>query len=324
MYRWKRFDLGHIPRASRPAALDLQLRQWSPFSDSGFYVVWQDGLATAFCWDASAVAQAIAAQGLAPGRVRVIPETALRPRYAEGVRMLACLAGVEGQYWVEGQLRHSRWWRQAPSPEAWLSFQRDAGLLPEAQGPAVPTPQALDWLEKPWAGQAGFSGWLTESWRDERWVYLALALLLAPATSWYAAQLYQYRAIGERLQEEQAALQGDAGPLAEARGQALQSLARIQQLRALDPYPHQLELLAWVSEKLMGKGDQLTEWNYRDGKLKLTLATAADVQSSTLVNLLHTSGWFDNIRSTPGKNAKSITFEMDVLELKAVPPADRA
>lgn len=322
-YRLKRFDLTHIPRASRAAALELQLRQWSPFEQTAYYTNWHQGTATVFGWDAGAVNQAMAGQGLKPSRVRVIPETVLRPRYAEGARILACLQGFEGQIWSGGELRHSRWWQDRPSPEAWRMFQRDAGLAPEAQASATPQPQSLDFLDKSWAKQAGSFGAIGENWRNERLAYFILALLLAPPTSWYAAQLYQYRKAEARLQAEYARLQDAAGPLAMARGQALQALVKAQRLSSLDSHPHPLELMAWVAEHLLRQGEQLTEWQYRDGKLKLTLLGTADAQSSDRVNALQSSGLFDNVRSTPGKNPKSIMLEMDVLPLKSAAPADR-
>jgi hypothetical protein len=319
----KRFDLTHIPRADCAAALALQLRQWSPFEQTDYYTSWQQGTATVFGWDADAVNQAIAEQGLKPGRVRVIPETVLRPRYAEGARILACLQGVEGQIWSGGELRQSRWWKDRPSPEAWRMFQRDAGLPPEAQAAAAPEPQVLDFLDKSWAKQAGSFGAVGEIWRDERLAYFILALLLAPPTSWYAAQLYQYREAEARLQAEYTRLQDAAGPLATARGQALQALVKAQRLSSLDPRPHSLELMAWVAEHLLRQGEQLTEWQYRDGKLKLTLLSTTDAQSSDRVNTLQSSGLFDNVRSTPGKNSQSIILEMDVLPLKSAASSDR-
>ncbi|MGZ8218731.1 hypothetical protein [Methylomagnum sp.] len=322
-YRLKRFDLTHIPRANRAAALDLLLRQWSPFQQSAYYTSWNNGSVTVFGWNADLVEQATSEQGLKPARVRVIPETVLRPHYAEGARILACLQGVEGQIWSDGELLHSRWWREQPSQEAWRLFQRDAGLPPEGQSFAVPEPQRLDFLDKPWAKQAGSFGSIGENWRDERLVYFILVLLLAPPTCWYAAQLYQYREAEERLQAEYSRLQREAGPLATARGQALQALVSVQRLWTLDPRPHPLELMAWVAEKLLRNGDQLIEWHYRDGKLKFTLATAADIQSSEMVHMLQSSGFFDNVRSTPGKNSKSIILEMDVLPLKSAAPVDR-
>jgi hypothetical protein len=322
-YRFKRFDLTQIPRANRAAALDLQLRQWAPYPQNGYYVCWNNGLADVFCWNADLVGQAMADRSLRPGRARVIPETVLRPRFAMGAKIIAGLHGYEGQVWGNGQLLQSRWWKELPTAGAWLAFQRDAGISPETQQQDVPAPLRLDWLDKPWGGGAGVKEMLGGGWRDERVAYFVLALLLAPATSWYAAQLHHYRESGERLRADLSALQQDAGSLAAARGEALQSLARIQQLRALDPYPHQLELMAWIAERLVRKGDRLTEWNFQNGKLKITLSTEAEIQSSALVDSLQSSRLFGNVRSSPGKNPKNITLEMDVLDLNAAISPDR-
>lgn len=322
-YRFRRFDLTGIPGGSRAAALDLQLRQWSPYPHNGYHITWDRGAASVFCWDAEQVAEALAGQGLKPKRVRILPETVLCPPGPDGARIIAGLQGFEGQIWSGGQLLRSRWWRELPSREAWLVFQRDAGLLPEAQQPGVPAAQSLNFLDVPWGGRAGIAGMVGDGWRDERLVYLGLALLLGSATSWYAGELHSYQDLGDKLQTELARLQEEAGPLATARGEALQSLTRIQQLRGLDPYPHQLELMAWAAEKLLRPGDRLVEWNFQKGKLKLVLSTEAEIQSSALVHTLQSSGLFGNVRSTPNKTPKHLTLEMDVLELNQAISPDR-
>jgi hypothetical protein len=322
-YRFRRFDLSRIPRASRAAALDLQLRQWSPYAESGYYISWHAGVALTFCWDAEQIGRTIAEQGLKPGRVPVLPETVLRPSSDGGARILAALTGFEGQIWAEGQLLQSRWWKDLPSEEAWLAFQRDAGLAPDLQRATPPAPESPDFLDAPWAGQSRFSDLIGTDWRDERLVYFGLALLLAAPTSWHASRIYGYRALYERMEAEYTALQQEAGMQATARGQAFESLARIRQLRDLDPYPQPMELMAWVAEHVLHSGDRVTEWDFQEGKLKFTLATSADLQSSTLVDLLQGSGLFDNVRSTPGKSPRSFTLEMDVRELKSDPAADR-
>lgn len=296
------------------------MRQWTPFADSGYYVVWTDGLAMAFCWDAGRVGQAIADQGLKPARVRVIPETVLRPAADAGARLLACLQGYEGQIWAGSQLAQSRWWQEVPAIEDWLAFQRDAACPPEEQQASVPSPLELAFAEQAWGRAEGGYGFLVENWKDEKLAYFALALLLLPPTAWQAARLHNYRVAIEQLQAEYAALRQEAGPVAEARGQALQALARVQRLQALDPYPPQLELMAWVAEKLARPGDRLTEWSYQDGRLKFTLAASEDIQSSSaMVNTLQLSGLFDNVRSVASKSPKSISFEMDLLPLNPAP-----
>lgn len=325
LYRFKRFDLKQVPRASRAAALNLQLQQWTPFADSGYYVAWSDGCALAFCWDAARVAEAVSGQNLNPGRVRVIPETVLRPAGSAGARLLASLQGCEGQLWADGQLAQSRWWKDRPAADEWLAFQRDAGCLPDIQQADVPAPQDLTLADTPWARTADGFGWSVGNWRDEKLAYFALALLLLPPTAWQAARLHHYGLATEQLQAELDALQQEAGPVADARGQALQALARVQQLQAIDPYPSQLALMAWIGEKLIRPGERLVEWNYQDGKLKITLATATEIESSsTLVNTLQLSGLFDNVHTQPSKTPKSITLEMDVLPLKPLAQPDHA
>jgi len=128
LYRFRRFDLKHISKAQRTQALRLQIRQWSPYAGPGQYVVWGQDHALVWAWDADRLEADLAAQELKPKSTRVIPESLLHPPLLSGLRLVACLDGVEGQLWQEQRPVHSRWWPETPSATEWLNFQRDAGI----------------------------------------------------------------------------------------------------------------------------------------------------------------------------------------------------
>src|SRR3990172_2060065 len=147
LYRFRRFDLEHVPKAQRTQALRLQIRQWSPYASPGQYVVWGQDDALVWAWDADRL---------------------LHPTLLSGLRLVACLDGVEGQLWRERRPVHSRWWPESPSATEWLNFQRDAGIAP-GQGDAVPAPQAPPWLKQPWAKTADLGRGEGQALPHETW-----------------------------------------------------------------------------------------------------------------------------------------------------------
>lgn len=71
---------------------------------------------------------------------RALPETLARIPLQDGIRLVQCLQGFEGQVWKSGDLLASRWWPIYPNERAWQTFLRvvDVDLetlpgVPEAQ-----------------------------------------------------------------------------------------------------------------------------------------------------------------------------------------------
>ncbi len=312
LYRFCRFDLKHVPKAQRTQALRLQIRQWSPYASPGQYVVWGQDDALVWAWDADRLEADLAAQELKPKSTRIIPESLLHPPLLSGLRLVACLDGVEGQLWQEQRLVHSRWWSEPPSAAEWLNFQRDAGIAP-GQGDAVPAPQALPWLKQPWAKTADLGWGEDQALPHERWLIGGVILLLAGFTTWHGIELIKTRQAVAQLRTQLAEAGQSAYPLLEARRKALDALARIETLRATNPYPAQLALLAEVAKQLPKDGAHLKEWDYQNGRLKMTVASPNKLSSSFLVKKLQDAGWFRNVQAAPSNDPTTLTLTMETL-----------
>lgn len=325
--RFVRFDLGPVPRAQRARALELQLRQWSPFADTGRYVAWDGDDALVWAWDAARVREVQRASRLR--RAKVIPESLLHVPRDDGPWLVSCMDGVEGQVWRDGVLVHSRWWPAPPQRGDWLSFQRDAGLPPGRQSLEVPEALPAGRLERPWAkpSETGFSA----GWKNERVLVATAALVLAAATAWQLIELYKVRAAHAEGVARLEALEQRAEPVLSARGQALDALARIEALRGLDPYPDQLSVMAKVAESLPRDGTIIKEWDYRSGSLQFTVVSANPPVSSDYVKLFTGTGVFENVQAAPGPDGKTLAMKMTlpphvhvVLQTPPAPPAGTA
>lgn len=314
LYRFRRFDLINVPKAQRIPALRLQVRQWSPYLRSGQCVVWGADHALVWAWDADRLDAEFAAQKLKSKAAHVIPESLLHPPLSSGLRLVACLDGVEGEFWQEQRLVHSRWWPKLPSAMDWLNFQRDAGIAAD-QGDAdtLRVPEALPWLKQPWAKTVDLS-------RDERlvlpyesWLMGGTVLLLAGLTSGYAIDLIKARqaAAQARVVLEEATQK--ARPILDARRRALDALTRIETLRATHPYPAQLALLAEVAKQMPKDSLYLKEWDYQNGKLKFTVVSSGQLSSSFVVKKVQDIAWFKNVQAIPGTDPTTLTLTMEVL-----------
>jgi len=311
LYRFQLFDLTQVPPKNRAQALSLELAQWTPFTNSAYYVGWQGACAMVWGWDADKVNQAIVSQGVKPQRVRILPESVLQTLGSEGLCLSRCQEGVEGQLWREGRLERNRWWPQLPTTEEWLMFQRDAGITPNQQQAQPPSPRDGILHLQPWVNESGSADELGS--QLERLIMALGVLLLLVPTFWIGFGLIKLQHSIEQLQAQQAKLQGEAEPIMQARSLALDHLARINELRATDPYPPQLELMAKIAQVLPQDKSFLKDWDFQAGQLKITLSSNNDISTTALIGALQQAGPFGEVKALPGRDAKSVTFQMQVL-----------
>lgn len=311
LYRFHIFDLTQVPAKNRTQALRLELAQWTPFANSDYYVGWHGPQALVWGWNADKVNPAIAAQGLKAQRVQILPETVLHTPFDGGLCLSHCQEGYEGQRWREGQLEHSRWWPQTPTADEWLMFQRDAGIAPAEQQNQPPAPRVSALGPRPWVNQAGSTD--DQAIQLERLMVALGAFLLLLPTLWYGFSFYKVQASTAQLHEQQTQLQREAGPIMQARSQALDYLARINALRALAPYPEQLTLMAKITQVLPQDKSYIKDWDFQSGQLKVTLTSTGDISSTHLIGLLQQAGPFRDVKALPGRDPKSVTFQMDVI-----------
>lgn len=311
MYRFQFFDLAQVPAKNRPQALRLELAQWTPFTNSDYFVGWHGSRALVWGWDADKVKQAIAAQGLKPQRARILPESVLQTPLQDGLCLTRCHEGYEGQFWREGQLDRSRWWPQSPTQDEWLMFQRDAGITPNEQQIQAPAPRTSPLNLQPWVSETGSAD--DKAAQLERLVIaLGIFLLLLP-TFWYGFSLFKVQHGIAQLHDQQAQLQREAEPIVQARGQALDHLMRINALHALAPFPEQLALMEKIAEALPQDKSYLKDWDFQPGELKITIASNSDISTTLLIGALQQAGPFRDVKALPGRDPKSVTFQMGII-----------
>lgn len=325
LYRYARFELKSVPKPQRAQALELQIRQWTPFSKTGWYLMWEQEDALVWAWDGDRVESSILDNKLKPTSTTIVPETLLHQTQEQGVYLVTCMDGFEGQIWSQHSLISSRWWPRLPDAGEWINFQRDAGTLPEHQSNKMPDPLPLRWEEEPWARSAALDRSAMLGAGIESRVLPIVALCLFAGSMWYGTQLVKLQtAIGDQGAVLET-LNRQAGPMIEARSQALEALSRIKALQAIDPYPDQLSLLGKVAESLPKDGTYLKEWEFLNGKLKLVIASPNKLVSSDTIKLFQSLGIFKNVQASPGNDPNNLTLNMEALpqaEIRFAPAAN--
>ena len=311
LYRFQTFDLSQVPDKSRSQALRLELAQWTPFANSDYFVGWDGARALVWGWNADLVHAAITAQGLHAKRVQVMPESLLQVPMTAGLCLSRCAEGFEGQLWQSGMLQRSRWWPHVPSADEWLSFQRDAAITPSEQQPLPPVPRHASAQATPWLHQSESVAGVGALF-ERPLIALGLLALLAGAL-WYGLNLYQVQQRTAALREQRAQLQNQAAPIAQARRQALDYLARINTLQALSPLPEQLTLMGRVAQVLPKDNATLKDWDFAGHQLKFTLIAPTDLSATRIIDALQQAGPFADVKALPGRDNKSVMFQMDVI-----------
>jgi hypothetical protein len=317
LYRFHVIDLAQVPIKNRPQALQLELSQWTPFSNSGYYVGWNGHQALVWAWDAEKIGTAISERNLKPSRVDVLPESLLQVPLHSGPCVARCIEGFEGQLWRSGKLQNSRWWPQIPTAQDWLLFQRDAGLPPDEQLNEPPTERGGTLAASPWLTA---SGQADTTRMAEHLSYAAMALFLLAPTAWYGSQWFKMQAAIAELAQQRQQMQSEAAPIAQARSQALNYQVRSNALSKLYPYPEQLTLIAKLAQTLPQDKSILKDWDFQAGQLKFTITSVGDISATSIISLLQQAGPFRDVKALPGRDPKSVTFQMEVAGLAASAP----
>lgn len=281
--------------------MEIRIRQWSPYVETGRYVVWNGEQAQVWIWDERA--RTSAAENAVGKKATVLPETVLRvPLKGSGARLAACIDGFEGQIWQDGVLLAGRWWEKMPVDTEWSRF-----LLANDLPPADSLPLAPPWLSRPWARDAGQT---TDGLRNESFWVTASFTLIAIALVWHLGLLWKWEQGKEALARNVDVLNKKAQPLLAARSQALQDRQTAERLAALTAQPKQVQLLTTVIRALPA-GVDLSEWHYLSETLSVTLQ-GGTLDPSFYVKKFQEIHFFNEVLVEAGSKPGQLTLKMKV------------
>ena len=303
MCHYRTFAFTDIPTARWDEALTHKIRQWSPFNEYVTYVVWKNAQAQVWLWERKQQQQAFEQAGIK--HAVSLPEAVLRVRPdQDGVRLLQCLTGVEGQVWQQGILIASRWWLNVPNLLEWNNFLRARGFAIVA---TVPEIVELPLLDKPWGKPRGrFAG--TQLRQEKLWLLLGATLFIL-LFGWQFISVWKWQQSLTEIQAKIDALSTQTTPILDARTQTLADKATAERLIGLNRYPSQLELIAQVAEKLPRNGAKLVEWFYQAGELRFTVESSA-IDPRFYVEAFQSVTIFHDVKSETNNNPNQIVMSM--------------
>jgi len=291
-------------------ALKLQIERLSPFAETGSHFHFGESFIDLWLWDAQAVSDAAATVGVDLRRLSVLPETAMQPR-GEGVRVVECLDGVEGQCWDDGGLVASRWWPTLPDSRNWVLFQRGAAVGPDRLTSNPPPATPLPWLTRPWTSSPT-DGWGGIGNIDMRFAAAGIAVVLLVGYAYLGAEWLRLVVDRRALESQIATKSSEVAPLTEARIAALENAAAIRRLDQLDPYPSQLALMARIAEILPKNETHLTEWSYDRGQLEVTVAADHQLDSVFFVRALERIERFKSVAAERAGGDNTLRIRLSV------------
>jgi hypothetical protein len=292
-------ELPPVARRKQIAAAALQLRQLSPFAETGAYVVASPARATVWYWDGAEVERAAASLALPAQDLWVVPESVMYAPAGDGLRLIACADGVEAQRWDGGVIVASRWWPRAPGAAEWSLFARQLGAAAAEVGSAVPALQRPARLRAPWATSA-LPGGRGATRRDlEKGAYALAGTALLLWASWLGGAWLKLDGEARRVAAEYERLAREAAPVIEARSAALADARVAEALAAVARHPDPRLVLAALAEALPAEGMRVAEVEVRDGTLRARLAaSSAHPPISELVERLNGSAWLVNAQAS--------------------------
>ena len=313
LMRYRRIDLSGLPTADRAGALRAQLLAWQPFADSEMLIDLQADQAQVF-----AVARDVL-QSANVASERLWPETLCHAPLPDGLHLVQCLEGVEGQVWSGGRLRSSRWWAVAPDAAEWASFAR-LSRVAAALAQVVPALESPAWVRPARAIQPMGSVGQGERGR-ENLIVGGAALVLVVFGGMTLRAAWDAHAVRDTAVAALEARREEAKPLLDAREKALsladRSSALIEQLQA----PRPLEVMDELARRLP-KGSLVRELDLNQLAVRVVLDLPADVSRATLVEELLAGGWFTQVSEVKdGMPRSGMALEM---KLSGVMPPVRA
>lgn len=313
LLRHRCISLAGVPVADRIGALQAQLLAWQPFVDSLVLVDLQGDQVQAYALPRQTALDA----GLSKPEL-LLPESLCHAPRDDGLHLLHCLEGMEGQSWQNGVLLASRWWAAAPSLDEWQSFARQSRQSAAAPM-GVPAAKQLDW-QRPLRQPLPVEQLGRAAAGQERVLIGAAALMLLVFSSMTVRATWDAYQARQEAQAAVVQLKQDVTPLLAARDKALagadQSAALLGQLQA----PQALEVLEELN-RLLPKGSVLKEFDLNQLTLRIALELPAEVTRAKVITELESGAWMTQISEVKdGQPRTGISLEM---KLAAVKPPGR-
>lgn len=276
-----------MPRNQRSKVVDQKITQLSPFSETGRYIVEEDGRFMIWLWDRAneqaAIKEALSSYSVLENHIRSlepIPEPLLFARGYNDSVLVRCTVGRDQQVWNQRALVSSCW-----------DYTSDV--------------EDVDFLETPWVAQTDDCPLKNEPllWRLGAAILVLLTVFQMGTSLGF---LFKNSELAEQLTDARVQI----STLAQIRGQVRQIRAQNSRLIASTGQLDQLAVLVEV-DRLIPPSAAITEWIYLNGTLRIQLEDKG-MDNRDYLERLATSNLFANAKIAPGADSQSAIVSLEV------------
>lgn len=305
--QYRRLDMTAIPVRQRGAAARLALAAQLPSPAALTCVAWKQGIGHAWIWLDPPDGFGVSGQAW-------VAESLLAPLpSADGVRLLAMAAGVEGQVWRNGQLMVSQWWPAIPDDVAQGRFLRAAGFDDDMPFPEVET---FQWQRETWAEQP--RSWLPGTVdAQERLAWVGAAAVVALIAGGQIASVARWQYASTEMAERLEATRAEVAPVLAARERAESASSEAQALLALQAGGSDYELMSRVVMALP-EGVELGSWR-REPERIIAIVKNGPADPRLFVSTFVGKPPLDDVSASPVGAGMQLTFALAERSEEATP-----
>jgi hypothetical protein len=296
---YRLIDVGHVEKKHRIKALEQQVRQMSPFQNTGsyHYPYVGNGSFSVWIWDENVrltlLAELVESLAISPealSSLPVYPEPCLKLKKDDGESVTACGYGYDQQKWASEQLVASRW------------------LPPEALGTDAAETKFV-YESSPWTGKERM--WVDRL--NERSLLLAVAgvllfFLLFPLGRWFGWEA-KLAVAGDEIRQEQSRF----AQVIAKRDEAIELQASNQDLKAIVADFSHFRIMAIFDETITSTSLSILEWKYDQGKLTVSIFDE-ELDNRSYVEQLSAVDVFRDVRVDPGIRPGEAVISMSIGE----------
>ena len=308
-----RIPLKGVPKRLHTPTIRLQILNLSGLQKFGFAWRLAHEEAEVWYWDEADMEELPgfpAAEARLNG-VRPAPEVLFRRNSLnDGLHLLVCTTGYEATACERGETLKTRWYSAAPGHEDWLAFVRDSGKIPDQHPQPMPTMAPL--LVKP-SGQWQIHSNFLHGLPADRLVLAAGILIggavLAGLLSYdikYSHLIAKNRHILEQLKSEK-------NVVIDLQDKIARHTIMLDAVSDIRPKALQLQLMQALAETGLfeeGKGISLSEWEYRNDRLRLLfMIPRGEFSLTTFLSTIEAMELFSEIRLIPDTPPQTVGIQ---------------
>ena len=282
---YRLIGVGHVEKKHRSKALEQQIRQMSPFQNTGSYIYpyADSGGFSVWIWDEDVrltllaeLVETLAVSSEVLSSLPVYPEPCLKLKKDDRDCVIECGYGYDQQKWASEQLVASRWF----PPESLDAHAAETKLA---------------YQPSPWVGEErNWSGRLNERLLLPAVAGALLIFLLFPAGRWLGWEV-KLAFAGDEIRQGQLRL----AQVIEKRNEAIEFQASNLDLRAIVDNLSQFRTMTIFDEAVTSTSLDILEWKYHQGKLTVNIVDE-ELDNRSYVEQLSTVDVFRDVRVDPG------------------------